>query len=110
MESNHVDWVKVYWNKNFYERCKEVCPIRVYGTTPIGSNKFIDLTKGYEELESGSIMIKTKKELPIIYSKVYMVIPREFKEVFTDLKYYCEHGVSLKPWDWYDEDHFWYEF
>lgn len=109
-ESYYVDWVKVCWNKNFYDRCKKIFPIRVYGASRFSIKSCaIDLSKGYAELtDSGGLLVNNgENDLPSIYSIVYLEIPKEVREIFTDLKDYVE---QKDPTGWIDGEDFWEEY
>ena len=108
-ESYYVDWVKVCWNQDFYERCKKIFPIRVYGESRNSSVHCIDLSRGYWENLGGSCLLVDMgdDELPSIYSTVYMEIPKEVREIFTDLRDYVEQEFRPK---WTEEEDFWAEY
>lgn len=118
MDTHHVEWVKVWWNKDFYERCKEVCPIRVYGECPSSimdgfRYKYLNLDDGYEDFGNGTIRLESFEDSPFnintIYSRVYMEIPKEYRDIFTDLVDYDIYA-EIKPVWYNDEEDFWEEY
>ena len=107
--------MKVYWNKDFYEKYKSVFDIQVwalkeipknnlstaeyhcnYTTTSI-CNVLLDLSFDWKETNGGLTALEWMSGVYEYYPvrRVYMEIPDELEDIFPDLEPYTEYSYSV---------------